>query len=264
MKNVLLQSDDDKLLLAKTEDLIKQCSKTYSPAYSMFLDERQCMISETVLRKYGDIQYNFWGGYENAQRKILCVYNQYDCDYLNDYYSDNLTEEIPIKCLTFTYRKADVLTHRDFLGSLMGMRLKRETIGDIVVSEGKTQLFATETASKLICSSVAKIGKTGVKICDDKPFDIPVVQQFDTISGTVASLRADSVVSLALRMSREKTSQIIKNTGVQMNFFPVFSASYEMKCEDVFSVKGYGKFILSEISGISKKGRIHITVKKYK
>lgn len=265
MKQLLPQSDDDRLLLAKTEDLINQCSRTFSPAYSFFLDERQCMLAETVCRRYGsDVKYRFWGGYEDAQRKMLCVYNQYDCDYLNDYYCDNLTEEIPLKCLTFTYRKADALTHRDFLGSLMAMRLKRETIGDIVVSEGKTQLFAAETAAKLICSTVCKIGKTGVKVCDNLPFDIHKTQEFDVIGGTVASLRADCVLSTALKISREKTAQLIKNTGVQINFSPVFSPSFEMNCGDVFSVKGYGKFILSEILGTSRKGRIHITVKKYR
>ncbi|MGN1037007.1 MAG: YlmH/Sll1252 family protein [Ruminococcus sp.] len=169
-----------------------------------------------------------------------------------------------MKCLTFVYRKSDVLTHRDFLGSLMALRLKRETVGDIVVSEGKTQIFVTDTASKLICSTVGKIGRTGVKIYDDMPFDIVKKQEFQDICGTVASMRADSVISLALRISREKSAQLIRNTGIQINFTPVFSVSYEMKCKDVFSVKGYGKFIIDEISGISKKGRLHIAVKKYK
>lgn len=255
---------DESIIPARTEDLIRQSAKICSPAYSMFLDEKQCAEAEKILISRSDIKYAFWGGYDDAQRKILCIYSLSGCDYLDELYSEGLTEEIPMKCLTFIYRKSDALTHRDFLGSLMALRLKRETVGDIVVSEGKTQIFVTDTASKLICSTVGKIGRTGVKIYDDMPFDTVKIQEFQTICGTVASLRADSVLSLALRISREKSAQLIRNTGVQINFTPVFSVSYEMKGKDVFSVKGYGKFIIDEISGISKKGRLHITIKKYK
>lgn len=257
--------DSDKSIIpARTEDLIRQSSKICSPAYSMFLDERQCAEAERILLCRPDVKYKFWGGYDDAQRKVLCIYTLSGCDYLDELYSEGLTEKIPIKCLTFIYRKSDVLTHRDFLGSLMALRLKRETVGDILVSEGKTQIFTTDTASKLICSTIGKIGRTGVKIYDDMPFDTVKAQEFETIGGTVASMRADSVLSLALRISREKSAQLIRNTGVQINFIPVFSVSCEMKCKDVFSVKGYGKFIIDEISGISKKGRLHITIRKYK
>ncbi|MDY4413825.1 MAG: YlmH/Sll1252 family protein [Ruminococcus sp.] len=255
---------DKSIIPARTEDLIRQSVKICSPAYSMFLDEKQCAETEKILLNRPDIKYALWGGYDDAQRKILCIYSLSGCDYLDELYSEGLTEEIPMKCLTFVYRKSDVLTHRDFLGSLMALRLKRETVGDIVVAEGKTQIFVTDTASKLICSTVGKIGRTGVKIYDDMPFDIVKKQEFQDICGTVASMRADSVISLALRISREKSAQLIRNTGIQINFTPVFSVSYEMKCKDVFSVKGYGKFIIDEISGISKKGRLHIAIKKYK
>ena len=255
---------DKSIIPARTEDLIRQSAKICSPAYSMFLDEKQCAETEKILLNRLDIKYALWGGYDDAQRKILCIYSLSGCDYLDELYSEGLTEEIPMKCLTFVYRKSDVLTHRDFLGSLMALRLKRETVGDIVVAEGKTQIFVTDTASKLICSTVGKIGRTGVKIYDDMPFDIVKKQEFQDIFGTVASMRADSVISLALRISREKSAQLIRNTGIQINFTPVFSVSYEMKCKDVFSVKGYGKFIIDEISGISKKGRLHIAIKKYK
>lgn len=255
---------DESIIPARTEDLIKQSRKICSPVYSMFLDEKQCAEAEKVFKSYPDTIHKFFGGYAEAQRKILCVYGLSGCDYLDELYSESLTEKIPIKCLTFKYRKSDKLTHRDFLGALMSMQLKRETIGDIAVSEGKTQIFTTDTAARLICSGVGKIGRTGVKIYDDLPFDIVKIQEFEIISGTVASLRADSVLGLALKISREKSAQLIKNTGVQINYNPVFSVTYEMKCSDVFSVKGYGKFVLDEISGLSKKGRLHIIIKKFK
>ncbi|MBR6670388.1 MAG: RNA-binding protein [Ruminococcus sp.] len=250
------ENSEDKLLIAKTEDLFSVCNRNFVPASSYFLDERQCFIAESVCRKQSGLYYGFWGGYENAKRKILCVYNEY--------FNDTWKEEIGLKCLTFRYRKEDKLTHRDFLGSLMAMRLKRETIGDIIIAEGMAQVFADEIAAKHIMAELCKIGRIGVSIYDDLPFELEPVQEYTEISGTVSSLRLDSVLSLSIRQSREKSAMLIKSSGVSLNFIQVYSVSKELKCGDVFSVRGYGKFILSDVTGISKKGRIHITVQKYK
>lgn len=256
MKSDCCQNGEDKLLIAKTDDLFSLCDKNFVPAFSNFLDERQCFIAENVCRKHPELNYGFWGGFENAKRKILCVYN--------DFYSDNWQNEIGLKCLTFKYRKEDKLSHRDFLGSLMAMRLKRETIGDIIIADGIAQIFASAVAAEHIMSELCKVGKVGVSIYDDLPFELTPVQEFLSFEGTVPSLRLDCVLSLGLRLSREKTSRLIEANGVQLNFVQVFSPSKELKCGDVFSVKGYGKFVLSDVTGLSKKGRIHITVQKYK
>lgn len=198
----------------------------------------------------------FGAGHENAVRKVLCVYN--------DYFIDSWKSETGVKCLTFKYRTEDKLTHRDFLGSLMALRLKRETIGDIIIGDGITQIFVTEIASVHIMNELCKVGKVGVSIYDDIPFELDVIQEYEDISGTVSSLRLDSILSLSIHQSREKSARLIQALGVQLNYVQVNSVSKELKCGDVFSVKGYGKFILSDVTGFSKKGRIHITVRKYK
>ena len=247
---------EDKLLTARTEDLFSACDKNFIPSCSFFLDERQCFVAESVCKKHCELNYGFWGGHENAVRKVLCVYN--------DYFIDSWKSETGVKCLTFKYRTEDKLTHRDFLGSLMALRLKRETIGDIIIGDGITQIFVTEIASVHIMNELCKVGKVGVSIYDDIPFELDVIQEYEDISGTVSSLRLDSVLSLSIHQSREKSAKLIQALGVQLNYVQVNSVSKELKCGDVFSVKGYGKFILSDVTGFSKKGRIHITVRKYK
>lgn len=196
-----------------------------------------------------------YGGFPEAQRRILAVFP--------DYYEDYIIEEFPLECLTFKFRKEDKLTHRDFLGSFMGMRLKREVTGDIIVNEGIAQVFVTEIAAKLILSTVSKIGRTGVKVCDDVPFQLEVKQEFRNISGTVASLRLDCVVSLAAGIGRENAARLIRSDKTEVNHFPVTSVSHELKEGDMLSVRGCGRFVLSGINGTTKKGRIHIILKKY-
>lgn len=248
---------DDKLLTAKLEDMYMQCERGCGSVYSFFLDERQCAVAEKFCRSLrSDSNHVLWGGFEEAQRKMLCIYEYYAEDYV--------MEDFPMKCLTFTWRKEYTLSHRDFLGSLMAMRLKREVIGDIVIGEGKAQIFVTDTAAKLILSTVAKIGKVGVSVTDSEHFSLEIKQEFEETGCTVASMRLDCIVAAAAKVSRENAARLIRSEKVSVNHFPVMSLSHEVGEGDKISVRGSGKFILGAINGTTKKGRIHIILRKYK
>lgn len=248
---------DDKLFTARLNDMYRKCDRGCGSVYSSFLDERQCAEAELFCSRLGgSVQYALWGGYEGAQRKMLCMFEEYAAGYV--------MEEFPMKCLTFSFRKEDRLTHRDFLGSFMALRLKREAIGDIIIADGAAQVFVTEVAASLIVSSVSKIGRTGVKISEDKQLEIEIKQEFEEISGTVASMRLDCIVSTAAKISRENAARLIRSEKVSVNHFPVMSLSHEIHEDDVISVRGSGKYILDNIKGTTKKGRIHINLRKYK
>ncbi len=247
---------EDKLFFARLGDIVKRCERDGVCCFSNFMDERQCAEAERwCLNNSGTLTYELYGGFPDAKRRILAVYP--------DYYGNYITDEFPIKCLTFTFRKENKLSHRDFLGRFMGMRLKREVIGDIIVDEGIAQVFVTDIAARLILSTVSRIGKTGVKISDDRPFQLEAKQEFRIISGTVASMRLDCIVSLAAGISRENAAKLIKTERVEINHLPVTSVSAELRVDDVISIRGSGRFILSGIDGLSKKGRIHINLCKF-
>ena len=246
----------DKLFAARLSDITEQSRRKGCCVFSSFLDERQCAEAEAWCRKNtGELMYRLWGGFPEARRKMLAVYPDYCGDYVE--------EEYPFVCLTFDYRREDKLTHRDFLGSFMGLRLKREVIGDIVVTEGRTQAFFTETAARLIMSSVSKIGRTGVKVSDSSPFELEVKQEYKSICGTVASLRLDCLVSLAAHVSRENAASLIRSDRVDVNHFTASSVSRELSEGDIISVRGSGRYVLSAVKGVSGKGRIHVELLKY-
>lgn len=251
-----MNDSSDKLFIAKLGDMVSRCEKNCCPVFSRFLDERQCVQAQQwCSANAGGMSFMLWGGFPDARRKMLAVYP--------DYCEDYVLEEFPMKCLTFNYRKEDSLTHRDFLGSLMGQKLVREVVGDIVIDEGIAQVFVTETAARDITSSVEKIGRVGVKISDNRPFELEVKQEFRDMSGTVASLRLDCIVSLAAKLSREKAAVLIRSERVEVNHFPVSSVSHELSEGDIISVRGCGRFVLKGINGSTKKGRIHIILLKY-
>ena len=248
-------SRSDHLLVDKILDWVSIANEKYSEKFSYFLDCRQSKIAKQVLDSIKFDNYKLFGGYDEAHRLVLGVFSPYNEININDF---------PVKGLTFIHRKCDILTHRDVLGSLMSLNISRDCIGDIIICEGKAIVFAVDKILPLILENVHKIGRIGVKaeIGFDLT-DVVIEQKFSDICGTVQSLRADSVISLAINKSREKTSALIKTNGVIIDYEEVFSPSFEM-CEGVdFSIRGYGKFLLSSIDGVSRKNRLHITIKKY-
>lgn len=241
------QQEADKILLAHVQDMVKRGAFR---SFTAFLDMRQYTMLSQALQSG---TYRFYGGYPEAQRGMLCIHPQ-------DVPPEDA--EYPFVCLTITHRVSDVLTHRDVLGSIMAQQVERETIGDIVVTPGKIQCFATPTAAA-VCMQLKKIGRVGVQVTDALPFSCVVTQNTKEISGTVAAPRLDAVLRTALNTGRNACADYIRGGLVMLNFVQVQDVSCLVKEGDVFSVRGYGKFRVSELSGPTKKGRLHITIEKF-
>ena len=132
-------SSEDRIMLNRTAQWAYCAENKYQTKYSFFLDERQLSLCETVLKSVKFDGYCAFGGYEGAQRKVLGFFPPY---------GDKKQECFPIVPITFNYRKSDCLTHRDFLGAVMSLKVSREAVGDIIVSEGKSAVFLYETVSE--------------------------------------------------------------------------------------------------------------------
>ncbi|MBR0484895.1 MAG: RNA-binding protein [Oscillospiraceae bacterium] len=241
------QQDADKILLAHIQDMTR---KNAWQSFTAFLDMRQYMLVRPFLTEGN---YRFFGGYPEAERGILCIH-------ADDAVPED--EDFPITCLTFTFREADTLTHRDMLGSLMAQQIQRNLIGDILVSSGKIQCFVTGAAAA-VGMELTKIGHTGVKVTDALPFDADYHQETQEISGTVASPRLDAVLKTALHLRREACTELISRQLVTLNYQETAENSIYLKAGDIFSVRGYGKFRLKSIGMPTKKNRLHIVIEKY-
>ena len=197
----------------------------------------------------------FYGGYDGAARVV--------CGFLEGTYASEMapSDVFPIVPLTFTYRERDVLSHRDFLGALLSLEIKRELVGDILTAEGYTVAFVHETAADLV-SALDKIGKVGVRCEKGITKSLPT-QQTKRIDTTVSSLRLDCIVSAAVNTSRERSASLIKSGMVNADFSPCLNVSTEVKENTVISVRGHGRYRLSEISGETRKGRLRIVIEKY-
>ncbi len=250
---------DEKILAAHLSDMVEGCCKSFRPCFTFFLTERECVVAENVLNRLCGSEdtpcFLAYGGYEGAQRRVMGFFPPYgEADF----------SLFPITAVKFTYRREDKLSHRDFLGCLMNLQIERRLIGDIICDEGKAFALMNDNAAELAISSVTKVGRVGVKTAIADKSDLIVRHDFfKETRASVASMRLDCILASAVNISREKAAILIRSGGVSVNHIQRESVSHTVNDGDLLSVKGFGRFLISADGGETRKGRLHITVKKY-
>ena len=229
---------------------------------SGFLDLRQQSLVKERYRY--DSAVEFYGGYEDAERRICVFKPEWISQSAAEYFADN-EEDNPIVWIR-AYRQAGsrALSHRDYLGSLVGMGLKREKIGDILVREDGADIAVLRDISEFLLYNYEKAGRTSLKleIVSSSDIKLPPLR-FKEISDTVASLRLDSVLSSAFGISRAKAAEAVRKGITFVNSSQIVKPDFNVNEGDRLVIRGLGKARLAEIGGNSKKGRTYIKIEKY-
>lgn len=176
-----------------------------------------------------------------------------------------VAEEIPITAIRIRGSGFRTLTHRDFMGSILSLGVDRSVIGDItVVSESEALAMVHTRIAPFITAELTKIGRDGVKteIYPLAPtFELP--RKFEDVAIVVSSPRLDGVVKALTGKSRETAAEMVKQGLVERNYSPEAEVSDEVGEGDVISVRGFGKYIVGEVVGTTRSGRIRMSCKKY-
>jgi len=252
------QSEEDRILLARVYERIEQGMMRSIPTSTCFLSPRKQTLSERLLRGAGLTEFAFFGGDDSAER-VVCVHLPDYCD------ASWLTgEDSPLTAFRADYFAGDRLTHRDFLGSLMGCGVKRETVGDIRVAEGSCEFvvlreIAPYIRHNLISAGRTKLSVSEIPLCDWKAPEL----RSEMISDTVATLRLDSVVASGFRLSRGKATELIEAGRASLNNLPCLKPDKQVAEDDRISLQGFGKIRLDTVRGTTKKGRIALTLERF-
>ena len=197
------------------------------------------------------------GGFPGAERRAARFGSEELCGY---------TEEEPIACVQISpvsQKFADTLTHRDFLGALMSLGVKRSVMGDIILCENSAYLFCLDTIAGFITEELTQVRHTTIKctVLDEPPALVTAEPEEKSIN--VASGRLDAVVAAVFNLSRNDVQSLIKEGKVFANSRLKENASFTPECGDIVSVRGYGRFVFDGVSGTSRKGRLFVTVRVY-
>ena len=255
----ITSDEEDRLVLARLLDQWERCAQRNIPASKAFLTPRQQMLARTLLQQSGGSAV-FAGGYEGAERCMALFLP----DYLTAEWYAADEEEYPLCAVRCTYRPEEKPTHRDFLGSLMGLGIRRDTVGDILVTSESADILVLDTVADFLLQSWESAGRTRLHLQEVERSCIHVPQaSTEEVRDTVSSLRLDAVIAAGLRMSRGKAAELVSSGRVQVNWMECTKADKPLTEGDTVSARGFGKFRLAEVGGTTKKGRISVTLLRY-
>lgn len=260
-----MEKSERETLFARLEDLILRTERG-EPAVSPFLSPRELHAAEVYLTGRG-AEYRAFGGYEEAERKrvyLLPAYMNGGEDWQEELATFGYAVDIDLLRIRGSgYR---VLTHRDFLGSLLALGLERDVLGDLAVAEGgmEASLFCDSRISVFLQSEWSRAANDKVTV-KREPLDSFCFagRKTEPIRDTVASARLDCVIAALCGLSREKAQQLIRNGSVEVDFEEEARPDRTVAEAALLSVRGFGRYRIGAFNGQTKKGRLRLEAEKY-
>lgn len=252
-----MKLEKEELLLQKRMiELSKTASNKYVNTFTDFLNLAEINLFYSIKNEISTVEYGIFGGYEDAERKVLCFYGDTSVKAFSSYISC-------IKILPLNKKFSDDLTHRDFLGAILSLGIERCMIGDILVREKEGYVFCETSISEFIIDNLDKVKHTNVKLSIVCGNELDIKPNFKEIRGTVSSDRLDAIIALAFNTSRSSITSLITGGKVYIDGKLVEHNSYNIKENETISVRGHGKFIYKGLENQTKKGRYYVTLLKY-
>ncbi len=249
LKNVV--DNDEKVEIAKIYDKYLLAFKNYEITYSDFLNPALLVKVYNIFKYDNDVDIKIQGGFKTSERNIVVFINKnlYEMDY-----------NLPLSFCKISYNKkySKILQHKDFLGAIIGIGIKREKLGDINLFDEYAIVTVYKDITSYITNNLEYVGKTKVCIAEVTLDDCEnIMQQKEKKEKviTVSSLRIDTVISTIFNLSRSNASKIINSEKVFLNWSVCSTVSKEIAEGDIVTVRGYGRVQISNSKGRSKKGK---------
>ena len=260
---------EELFLINRLKDLANIAYEKNIYTYSDFLNINELSILNQIKETLPPVTLSITGGNNYAERKIA-VFSPEEIYY---------QETIPIAVLSIAplnSKFAQPLTHRDFLGAILNLGIKRNKhdrrrntdqrvnkIGDIFVKENHAYIYCKEDISKYIIDNLFKIKRTTVSVQMSQNETLNVTPNFKEITGTISNIRLDSLIATAFQTARNSIINYIHEGKVFINGKLTTSNGAAVKAGDIISVRGKGRFVFEGVIKETKKGRNLIKINIY-
>ncbi len=254
--NKLAWDGEERVLLSRVLDKLELARERSVPAHTGFLSPGERAAAEGLIGASGHPRHLFWGGYEGAERTV--------CFFLPDWQDpEDILADPPIAALRCSFPPDSGLTHRDFLGGILGLGITREKLGDLLVGEGVCDVLALPELADFLLLHLESAGRTRLHLEPLAPAElVPPVRQVKEIRDTVSALRLDAVMASGFSLSRGKAAGLIAAGRVQLNHRECVKGDRAVAQGDVITCRGLGKCVLTQVGGRSKKDRILIVLER--
>lgn len=254
--------EEDRLLIAKVLDKMEFAKSKNKITNTDFLDLYQKNLVKKLLNSIRCENYLLFGGNDQSEREAVIFYPE---KLEKQFVEKNYNNIMQIVEIILPNELQGNYTHRDYLGGLMKLGIKREKIGDIIVFDKGANIIVLNEILDFVNSNISSLTRFGKSLIQTKKIEELHKQEIKTeeIQIIVSSLRLDNIVSELAKTSRTKAEEIISTGRVFVNFENVIKDSKTIKEADIITIRGKGRFKVVEVMGNTKKGRFIIKVEKY-
>ena len=249
-----------KFFTERIDDMLRAAGNGV-PSATAFLDPAEQYEAKTHIASVGGEGCLFWGGYQDAERAMLFVLPDWAIYQPEQQYSERLSA---VKIGVSGYV---TLSHRDYLGSLLGCGIERSCIGDIVPVEGGAVVFMTSAAAGLLTgyeNPLLRVGRDAVTVSEySPPENFDAGRKIERINGVIASARLDCVVALLAHTSREKAKADIAAGNIRLNYSVNQNSDAPISEGDIISVRGVGRFVIIGTGDRTRRDRIKLAAGRY-
>lgn len=252
-----ITDDELRIKMYRVVDLCNNTLKNHEENYTEFMNPFEIKNAVSIVNSDSDLKYKIDGGYSDYIRAIVEVFPYY-------FESEDIESKLRFLEIKGNFKFTSV-SHRDYLGSLLGLGIKREKIGDILVHENSCQIIVDSEICEFILYNYDKVGNNKVIVQEISREDLIIpAQEFTQKSISVSSLRLDNIIAGVFNLSRSEAIKYIDSEFVYVNYEKISQPSKLIEENSIISVRRKGKFIISEIGGTSKKGKTRLMIHMYK
>lgn len=240
-------------LIRRLEDLSSRCARSGSVTSTPFLTPAEQVTAMQWMKHRCECETLLFGGHPTCERKVLFFLPEW----MEDFSPDGFLAAIRLEAAFGTPG------HRDYMGALLGMGVRRDVVGDIWVDGQSATVFCSPGVAEHL-ASIEQAGRVSLK-AKVIPLSevVPPVFQRKPVSFTVQSPRLDAVCADLFRISRENAAKLIKLGAAAVNYLPCMKPDASVKEGDVISLKGSGKAQITSVGGQSRKGRLYVHAEVY-
>jgi RNA-binding protein YlmH len=220
--------EEDKMLIAILQDKIDQSYKICIPVNTGFLDIRQKEMANNYCKKIKGLKYKFFGGYDDAERCVCIILPEYEQEYE------------PLAALRIIKTEDNILSHRDYMGSILGLGIKRELIGDILVHADGAEIIILKELIDFFVGNYEKVGRTSIKVEKITTEEIEIGDEnFEELRQSVSSLRLDNMTSSVFSIARSKAVEFISSGFAYINGQQIIKPDKTKKDRIIVIIKKY-------------------------
>lgn len=250
-KNLDHISTENKEIARRVIDLCEIVLRTKSTECTDFYNPFEVKELTSLINTYDTISFSLIGN-EDSESKAILIYPEY-MDEVNpaDYVS-----------LVKIDKKDYEIAHKDVLGSLLSLGIKREKLGDIIINDEAIYFYIRNEILDYVLLNLEKIKKYGVEL---EVIDLATLisrdVDYEEKLVTCASARLDLVLANVYNLSRSDAKNAIEAGLVKLNYKVTYKISETLEVGDMVSMRRRGRFIVGDYLGLSKKDKLKLIIK---